>query len=203
MKKKICAQNQYEMILNNNDSKCRYFKNFMNNEESQNLMDELSEVEFTVDKIKIFGKTIDSPRKVCAFSSDGKTYSYAGFTRGSIKWTPILFKLKGRLENVLGETFNYALVNRYDDGSEYIGWHADDEKDIKPKSIIASISIGQKRKFSIKDIATGTERYNIELENGSLISMEGNMQKVYKHCVPKSTKKMSVRYNITFRNIIS
>lgn len=202
-KKSEFAQEQYITILNNKNCRCRYFENFMEKEESQKLMDELSKIEYTVDKVKIFGKIIDSPRKVCAFSSDGRTYSYAGFTRGSIKWTPKLLKLKEKLENMLGETFNYALVNRYSDGSDYIGWHADNEKDITEGSTIASISLGQKRKFSIKDIATGEEKYNVELENGSLVSMEGDMQKMYKHCVPKSTQKMSVRYNITFRNIKS
>ena len=201
MKKKL-GQNQYVTILDNKNSRCRYFEKFMNDEDSQKLIDELSEINYTVDKVKIFGRIIDSPRKVCAFSSNEKTYTYAGFTRGSIKWTPELLKLKGILESVLNETFNYALVNKYDDESDYIGWHADDEKDIKVGSTIASISLGQKRKFSIKDIETGNEKYNIELANGSLVSMEGDMQRNYKHCVPKSRKKMSVRYNITFRNII-
>ncbi len=201
--KKTISQEQYKTILDNKNCKCRYFENFMKEDESQKLMDELSKINYTVDKVKIFGKTIDSPRKVAAFSSDEKTYSYAGYTRGSIKWTPELLKLKEKLEKVFGETFNYALVNRYNDGSDYIGWHADDEKDIREGSTIASVSLGQKRKFSIKDKGTGKEKYNVELENGSLISMERDMQKFYKHCISRSKKEMTVRYNITFRNIIS
>lgn len=201
--KKTIPLEQYKTIFDNKNCKCRLFENFMKEDESQKLMDELSKINYTVDKVKIFGKTIDSPRKVCAFSSDGRTYSYAGFSRGSIKWTHELLKLKEKLEKVLNETFSYALVNRYNDESDYIGWHADDEKDIKAGSTIASISLGQKRKFSIKDKETGKEKYDIELGNGSLVSMEGDMQKLYKHCVPKSKKKMSMRYNITFRNIRS
>lgn len=195
-------KNRYVTILDKDNCRCRYIKDFIDKEESQKLIDEISKNDFTVDKVKIFGKIIDSPRKVCAFSSDGKTYSYAGFTRGSVKWTPELYRLKVKLENTFGETFNYALVNRYDDGSDYIGWHSDNEKDICPGSTIISVSLGQKRKFMIKDIKTGKEKYGIALEDGSLITMEGNMQEIYKHCVPKSKQKMSTRYNITFRNIV-
>ena len=189
------------VVLDSNESKCRYFENFMENEEAKELIHEISNADYTVDKVKIFGKTIDSPRKVCAFSCDGRSYSYAGFTRESVKWTPKLLQLKEKIEDKLNEKFNYALVNKYDSGSEYIGWHADNEKDMESGSTIASISLGQKRKFSIKDIKSGKEKYNVELASGSLLTMEGDMQKNYKHSVPKSKQKMSVRYNITFRNI--
>ena len=83
-----------------------------------------------------------------------------------------------------------------------MGWHADDEKEIVPNSSIASISIGAERKFSFKH-KHSKQRIDIVLENGSLLNMRGPVQKFWLHSLPKTTKVLDQRINLTFRKMIS
>ena len=80
---------------------------------------------WTKDTYRIHGKLVDSPRTVCAYSDNGRVYSYSGMSRSSVEWFPELLALKQAVEMETGELFNYALVNRYENGNEYIGWHSD------------------------------------------------------------------------------
>ncbi len=43
----------------------------------------------------------------------------------------------------------------------------------------------------------------IELKSGSVLLMGKNMQKLYKHSVPKQTKVKKTRINLTFRCFVS
>ena len=47
-------------------------------------------------------------------------------------------RLRKEVESATGQAFNFLLMNRYADGSEYMGWHRDDEKGCS--SLIASLS---------------------------------------------------------------
>lgn len=49
-----------------------------------------------------------------------------------------------------GSRFNSLLLNRYKGGSDYVGWHSDDEKLYGPTPEIASISFGSERVFFLK-----------------------------------------------------
>lgn len=43
--------------------------------------------------------------------------------------------------------FDYVLINYYANGNNYIGYHSDDERDLKKNGIIASLSLGASRDF--------------------------------------------------------
>lgn len=49
-----------------------------------------------------------------------------------------------------GSRFNSLLLNRYKGASDYVGWHADDEKLYGPTPEIASVSFGCERDFVLK-----------------------------------------------------
>lgn len=49
-----------------------------------------------------------------------------------------------------GSTFNSLLLNRYQGGNDYVGWHADDEKLYGSTPEIASVSFGCEREFLMK-----------------------------------------------------
>ena len=106
--------------------------------------------------------------------------------------------------------YNMCLINFYRDGNDYIGFHADDEKQLVPNAPIYSISLGAIRKFRLKmksnmlndNYATGTcgeDDIEFNLTSGSLIVMGGMCQKTHKHCVPKQKKVTEMRINLTFR----
>lgn len=100
---------------------------------------------------------------------------------------------------------NYAHANEYRDGSQYIGFHSDNEGDMVENSMIISISIGQERDFQIrkktKKADTPSKITTVRLKSGSIVIMGGNMQKNWKHALPKRAKQNGKRYNLTFRKM--
>jgi alkylated DNA repair dioxygenase AlkB len=149
------------------------------------------------DEVVIFGKHITTKR-LTAWYGEGN-YTYSNVMKQPISWTLELLGLKGIVEDLTGAKFNSCLLNFHQDGSEGIGWHSDDEKEMG--SVIASISLGAKRRFLFKHKVT-KEVAELDLEPGSVLVMKGDTQKFWKHSLPKSTKVKEPRINLTFRSLV-
>jgi alkylated DNA repair dioxygenase AlkB len=93
------------------------------------------------------------------------------------------------------------LLNYYRDGKDSNGWHADNEKELGTNPIIASLSFGTERVFQLKHNHLENQKINLTLENGSLLLMKGTTQHFWKHQIPKTTKPIGSRINLTFRII--
>ena len=68
------------------------------------------------------------------------------------KWTPTLLEIKDFLETKFKEhlllsdiwqSLNCVLVNQYQDGSDSMGYHSDDEYILTGEKIILSLSLGK------------------------------------------------------------
>ena len=57
-----------------------------------------SEIKWRSDKIKLYGKEIDLPRKTAWYGEQGKTYKYSGIQMSPEPWTPTLLKIKTEIE---------------------------------------------------------------------------------------------------------
>jgi alkylated DNA repair dioxygenase AlkB len=158
----------------------------------------LATVPWQHDEVVIFGKHIVTARKVAWYGDDGFSYSYSGTTKQALPWTPELRELKAIAEARSGVNFNSCLLNLYHDGREGMGWHSDDEKSLVRDGCIASMSFGAARKFSFRHKRT-RETVSVMLEDGSLLVMAGTTQTHWHHQLPKSTKVVSPRINLTFR----
>ena len=66
--------------------------------------------------------------------------------------------------------------------------------------VIASVNFGATRKFQLRHIET-KEKIEIELTHGSLLIMQGEIQHFWQHQVPKTSKVVNERINLTFRVI--
>src|SRR5688572_11838568 len=79
--------------------------------------------------IVLFGKPILQPRLI-AWAGD-LPYRYSGQTLEPRFWPPALGSelgaLSARIGDVVGASFNHVLVNRYRDGKDSMGYHADAE----------------------------------------------------------------------------
>ena len=102
------------------------------------------------------------------------------------------------------EKFNQMLVNWYQDGNDYIGAHADAERDLVPHSPILSVSLGQERCFRVRSASDKAIVADVSMPDRSYIMMGGEMQSRYTHEVPKVSghkgKRMERRINVTFRS---
>ena len=126
------------------------------------------------------------------------TYTYAGVKKSGLMWTAGLREMKQKVEAITGAKYNACLLNLYHEGEEGMGWHKDNEAEIVQGSSIASLSFGAARKFAFKHAKTN-ERLDIELANGSLLDMKGEVQQHWYHALPKTKKVKNRRINLTFR----
>ena len=128
-------------------------------------------------------------------------YKYSNISRTALVWTEELIALKAIVESHTTETYNSCLLNLYHDGTEGMGWHSDDEKDLKKDGAIASLSLGADRKFAFKH-KSDKQTLNVILEHGSILLMKGEVQSRWLHSLPKSTRVLKPRINLTFRTIV-
>lgn len=151
-------------------------------------------------ELAMFGNIVPEPR-MSAWISDGVTYTYSGAQRRAHPWSPLLTSLRQQCEEAAGSEFNGVLANFYKDGSDHLGWHADDESVNGPEPIIASISLGAERRFDFRHNETH-EVVNVLLPHGSLLVMSGLSQSCWQHRIPKETKLTDPRINLTFRKVL-
>lgn len=143
----------------------------------------------------IFGHM--QPRLIASYGDAGITYKYSGVENVALPWTPVLLEIKKKIEAVQGE-YNYCLLNRYRNGQDSMGWHADDEPEMG--NVIGSLSLGATRKFRIRHNVT-RETKTFLAGHGTLIIMAGTMQQFWQHEVPKTKQVVGERINLTFRKI--
>lgn len=125
-------------------------------------------------------------------------YVYSGIRNEPAPWTPAVLELKRRVEAASRARFNSVLLNRYRNGFDSMGWHADDEPELGAEPVIASLSLGATRVFDLRHNETGvTHAYR--LTNGSLLVMRGRTQHAWRHRVPKEPAVRGERINLTFR----
>ena len=186
----------------NKDGHAHYYGTIMNTEENHYYFNELfHKIDWVNENVMMFGKEIVTKRKVAFYADKGINYTYSHKTKKSSDWTPLLLDLKQLVSDYTQSNYNACLLNLYHNGEEGMGWHSDNEKEIIPNSSIASISIGEARKFSFKHKTT-KESQSILLENGSLLEMTGCIQQHWLHALPKSKKAKGPRINLTFRQMV-
>lgn len=185
------------------DASISYYPNFFDKEEAEALFTSLqNDIPWQQDTIRVYGKTYPQPRLTALFGNEGKSYSYSNIKMHPNPWTPTLLQIKHKIETVVNANFTTVLLNNYRDGKDSNGWHADNEKELGSNPIIASVSFGAPRIFQLKHINSANQKINITLENGSLLLMQGTTQHFWKHQIPKTTKVIGPRINLTFRIII-
>ena len=162
----------------------------------------LENIDWIEGEIKIFGKTHKIPRLQAWYADKGINYKYSGKTLKHNYWNKDLIDIKSSIEALCKCTFNSVLANLYRDGSDSMGLHSDDEKELGHNPTIASLSLGEEREIVFKN-----KNENISLKipqlHGQLLVMHGSTQEYWKHEIKKTKKLKKPRINLTFRNIIS
>ncbi|MES1221736.1 MAG: alpha-ketoglutarate-dependent dioxygenase AlkB [Bacteroidota bacterium] len=161
----------------------------------------LNEIEWKQEPIKIFGKEVMQPRLTAWHGDSDKPYTYSGITMQPHAWTKSLEAIRKKIEPIAGIVFTSALLNLYRDGSDSMGWHRDNEKELGNQPIIGSVSFGATRTFQFRNYKTKKDLKSLELSNGSFLLMRGDTNHYWEHQVPKTKQVLKERVNITFRVI--
>lgn len=176
-----------------------YDPRFLDEAESRPIFSELrSTVDWKQDHTSLYGRRIALPRLTAWYGDPGSSYKYSGIVNEPLPWNAPLQRLQVALQQRTGVSYNSVLLNLYRDGSDGVGWHSDDERELGSTPTIASLSLGEVRRFRLRHKRT-KESINVELANGSLLVMRGHSQRDWEHCVPKSKKVLGERINTTFR----
>ena len=187
------------------DSSITFYPQFLSQKLSNQLyLSLLEEVDWTQNDITIFGKTYKVPRLEAWYGDQDKSYTYSGITMSPKPWLDSLLFIKSQIESEIPQQFNSVLINYYRNGNDRVGLHSDDEKELGPLPSIASVSLGADRvfRFKHKKFKQNALSESLTLPGGSLLVMEGITQKHWKHEVPRTSKPIGGRINLTYRNIV-
>jgi len=170
--------------------------------EDKELLDKMfkhySNLEWKQDTYIINGRSVTPKRKTFMY---GKDYTYSGMKQIGVPFDDKLSYIAKQIEKKLNLEkgyFNGCLLNYYIDGSSYISYHKDDEKEMISDSVIVSLSLGATRKFYLKNDETKEVEKLIHNE-GEILVMETLTQKEWTHSVPKEMKVKEPRISLTFR----
>jgi len=168
-------------------------------------------------KIKLFGKECTIPRDQMVYGVDNYSYSGTAFPsqpipeilQGYLDWANNFESNITNTDQTNYIPYNMILVNWYKDGTDYIGQHRDDEKQIIPQTNVMTISFGAERNFRIrhdpkkgeKNESIGKQDYLVK--DNSFLIMGGHFQDEFKHEIPKTKKVLKSRISITLRKFKS
>jgi alkylated DNA repair dioxygenase AlkB len=179
------------------------FQDLFSREESDYYFSSLrNEIRWKQEPIKIFGREVMQPRLTAWYGDMDKPYTYSGTTMQPHAWTKSLEAIKQKIELIAKVRFTSALLNLYRDGSDSMGWHRDNEKELGDQPIIGSVSFGATRIFQFRNYKTNKDLKSLELTHGSFLLMRGETNHYWEHCVPKTKQVLNERINITFRVIV-
>ncbi|XP_014518036.1 DNA oxidative demethylase ALKBH2 [Vigna radiata var. radiata] len=209
-----------------NGSDVVYIQRLIPSDQSWKWFQYLDEhIPWTKPTIRVFGKSFLQPRETCYVATPGLTeLTYSGYQPQTYSWDdyPPLKDMLEAVHNALpGSSFNSLLLNRYNGGNDYVGWHSDDEKLYGPTPEIASLTFGCERDFVLKKkpckkscdgsdepaskrLKKGShdvDQHKFRLKHGSLLVMRGYTQRDWIHSVPKRAKAEGKRINLTFRRV--
>ncbi|MBD2723450.1 alpha-ketoglutarate-dependent dioxygenase AlkB family protein [Hymenobacter armeniacus] len=159
-----------------------------------------AEVAWEQRSIRLFGQEFPQPRLTAWYGDPEARYTYSGLAWEPRPWTPALLALRQRVAAACAAPFNSVLLNLYRDGRDSMGWHADDEPELGPKPVIASLSLGATRRFRLRPRpGLVLPSLSLDLGSGSLLLMRGSTQQHWQHALPKTTQPLGPRLNLTFR----
>jgi alkylated DNA repair dioxygenase AlkB len=154
-------------------------------------------------RLRLFGRELDAPRRSCWIGDPGAAYTYSRTRFEPRPWPEALRPVRARLAHELDSGFNSVLANLYRDGRDSMGWHSDDEPELGPAPVIASLSLGAARRFVLRHRRDPALRHAIELPHGSLLVMRGTTQRDWRHALPRTARPVGPRINLTFRRILA
>lgn len=176
-----------------------HLRSFLSGAEADLLLRHcLADLDWRQERVRLFGREVVAPRLSACYGQPGLAYRYSGVTRRCAPWTAPLREAAETIGGRVGTSFNFVLANRYRDGSDAVGWHADDERGIAP--VIASVSLGAGRTFRVRP-REGGRSTALLLGHGDLVLMWGRCQRDFRHALPRTRAPVDARVNLTLRRV--
>lgn len=149
------------------------------------LFDELERaLAWRTERRVMYDREVDVPRMLASMPEDGPLH-------------PLLVQAANRLSDRYAAELDAITLALYRDGDDSVAWHADHVRDPR-QSLVAIISLGTPRKFSLRSNAGGPTLVQ-GFGHGDLMVMGGACQAGFQHCIPK-TRHADPRMAVMFRS---
>jgi len=113
---------------------------------------------------------------------------------------PLLTRMCGLLSQRYDICFDSVWVNLYRDGQDSVAWHGDRHRLTMTRPMVATVSLGARRKFQLRRRGSSTIEHTLTPGVGDLVVMGGECQHDWEHTVPKTGRPVGARMAITIRH---
>jgi alkylated DNA repair dioxygenase AlkB len=140
--------------------------------------------------VRMYDRVLPEPRLTAGWSTDASDDAVP----------PVLRTMAETLSVRYGVGFDRIWVNLYRDGADSVAWHGDRNRLVMTNPMVATVSLGARRKFLLR--RRGTTRALVKLEpgHGDLVVMGGACQVDWEHTVPKTKQAVGARMSVTIRH---
>ena len=125
-------------------------------------------------------------RSLCYYGLD--KYSYNGLVHEP-KPIPLsgnyICSILDHIKTILPDyAFNSILITKYQNGSDFLGFHSDNESEIVPNSDIVTLSFGESRIIKFKTVSTTDyPSQEVTLNHGDALIMSQQSQNFFQHSI--------------------
>jgi alkylated DNA repair dioxygenase AlkB len=138
--------------------------------------------------VTMWDNTVLEPRLTAGWSTDGGNAP------------PLLLEMCALLSTRYDIGFDRVWVNLYRDGRDSVAWHGDRHRHTMTRPVVATVSLGARRKFQLRRRGTSTIVHTLTPGVGDLLVMGGECQNDWEHCVPKTARSVGARMSVTIRH---
>ncbi len=105
--------------------------------------------------------------------------------RVEIDTHPVIERMSTLLSDHYGTVLDQVSAGWYRDGRDSVAWHGDRIARERPHAIVATVSLGEPRRFMLRPKGGGRS-HSWSLGRGDLVVMGGSCQRDWEHTVPKA-----------------
>lgn len=146
-----------------------------------------------------------TPRDEYFVSDVGEPYTYGSgdFARTyqPQPWAQVLRDLQvlAQIQSQT-DTLDLCFLNRYHNGRDHLGWHADDSPEMDDERPIVIMSFGASREIQFRPNSNPKDVTTVVMRHGDTIIMGAGMQDTHQHRIPKSgDQRLGPRISLTWR----
>src|SRR3954453_18035318 len=116
--------------------------------------------------VRMYDRVLPEPRLTAGWSTDAR--DGAG--------PPVLRSMAEALSLRFSVGFDRIWVNLYRDGADSVAWHGDRNRLVMTNPLVATVSLGARRRFLLRRRGTTTATHRLEPGHGDLVVMGGARQ---------------------------
>jgi len=145
--------------------------------------------------VHMYDRQVLEPRLTAGWSTDAADPAYDGLGA-----PPVLCDMASALSARYAVGFDRIWVNLYRDGADSVAWHGDRNRLVMTRPMVATVSLGSRRRFLLRRRGTTKTLHKLEPGHGDLVVMGGQCQADWEHTVPKTAQRVGARMSVTIRH---